>query len=51
MRLFVDTEFTDLLNCDLISIGAVSEDGKHEFYGERSDFDLSQYNEIGRAHV
>lgn len=51
MRLFVDTEFTDLLNCDLISIGAISEDGKHEFYGERSDFDLSQCNDFVRLAV
>jgi len=51
VRLFVDTEFTDLLNCDLISIGAVSEDGQHEFYGERSDFDLSQCNDFVRLAV
>lgn len=44
--LFLDTEFTDFTNMDLISIGLVSEDGKHEFYREntshianyRSDF-------------
>lgn len=44
--LFLDTEFTDFREMDLISIGLVSEDGNHEFYREinnhepnfRSDF-------------
>jgi hypothetical protein len=43
--LFVDTEFTDFKNTELISIGIVSEDGDHQFYREvqhiadfRSDF-------------
>jgi hypothetical protein len=43
--LFVDTEFTDFKNTELMSIGIVSEDGEHEFYREvqhiadfRSDF-------------
>lgn len=44
--LFVDTEFTNFKNMELISIGFVSEDGEHEFYREntshepnfRSDF-------------
>jgi hypothetical protein len=39
MLLFLDTELTDLSRAGrpapkLISIGLVSEDGKHEFYGE-----------------
>jgi hypothetical protein len=38
MRLFVDTEFTDFIDCDLISIALVADDGR-EFYGERSDYD------------
>lgn len=45
MYLFVDTEFTDFKNTELMSIGIVSEDGQHEFYKEvqhipdfRSDF-------------
>jgi hypothetical protein len=33
--IFCDTEFTDFIDCDLISIGLVSEDGKSEFYAER----------------
>jgi hypothetical protein len=37
MLLFLDTEFTDFVNCDLISLGMVSEDGQHEFYAEIVD--------------
>jgi hypothetical protein len=38
MYLFLDTEFTDFKDCDLISIGIVSEDGQHEFYVEITDY-------------
>jgi hypothetical protein len=38
MFCFIDTEFTDFKNCDLLSLGAVSEDGKHEFYVEINDY-------------
>jgi hypothetical protein len=37
VRLYVDTEFTDFIDCDLISIALVADDGR-EFYGERSDY-------------
>jgi hypothetical protein len=50
VRLFLDTEFTDLPNCELLSIGIVSEDG-HEFYAERSDVDLSLCGDFCRAAV
>lgn len=50
MRLFVDTEFTDFLDCDLISVALVADDGR-EFYGERSDFDKSACSEFVRAAV
>jgi len=50
MRIFVDTEFTDFIDCDLISIGLVAEDGR-EFYGERSDFDMRACSEFVRAAV
>ena len=36
-RVFIDTEFTDFINCDLISIGAVTYEGE-SFYGENYDF-------------
>ena len=38
MLIFLDTEFTDFIDCELISIGMVSEDGQHEFYAERTDY-------------
>ncbi len=36
MRVFVDCEFTDFIECELISLALVADDGR-EFYGERSD--------------
>ena len=36
--IFIDTEFTDFIDCELISIALVSEDGLHEFYAERTDY-------------
>jgi hypothetical protein len=50
MRVFVDTEFTDFIDCDLISIGLVADDGR-EFYGERSDFDERACSQFVRAAV
>lgn len=50
LRVFVDTEFTDFINCDLISVGLVTEDGR-EFYGERSDFDVASCSEFVRTAV
>ncbi|MEQ5842915.1 3'-5' exoribonuclease [Paraburkholderia acidicola] len=50
MRVFVDTEFTDFIECDLISIALVADDGR-EFYGERSDFDTTSCSEFVRAAV
>jgi hypothetical protein len=50
LHLFVDTEFTDFLNCDLISIAIVAADGR-EFYGERSDFDQGSCSEFVRAAI
>lgn len=37
MRVYIDTEFTDFIACELISIGAVTEDGR-EFYAELTDY-------------
>ena len=34
MLIFIDTEFTDFVNTELISIGLVTDDGQHEFYAE-----------------
>ncbi len=51
MLVFLDTEYTDSLNIDLISVGLVSEDGRHEFYGERTDFEKTWCNEFVKAAV
>jgi len=40
MLVFLDTEFTDFINMEMLSIGMVSADGKHEFYAERTDYSL-----------
>ena len=37
MKLFLDTEFTDFVDSELISIGIVDENGR-EFYAELTDF-------------
>jgi len=50
VRLFVDTEFTDLLNCELLSIGIVSENGR-EFYAERTDVDIALCSDFVRVAV
>jgi hypothetical protein len=51
MRLLLDTEFTDFNNPDLISIGLVSECGKHEFYIEVSDYDVKSQSDFVRDVV
>lgn len=40
MKVFLDTEFTNLENPELISIGMITEDGEHQLYLEVSDFPL-----------
>lgn len=37
MLLFLDTEFTDFVDCDCIAIGLVDENGR-EFYAELTDY-------------
>ena len=44
MRLFLDTEYTDPEHQQLISVGIISEDGQHSFYGELNDYDESLCN-------
>lgn len=51
MLVFLDTEYTDFIDCDLISIGLVSEDGQHELYLERSDYERAWCNDFVRAAV
>jgi len=51
MLVFLDCEYTDPIDIELISIGMVSEDGKFEFYAERNDFPADQCNDFVRAAV
>jgi hypothetical protein len=51
MLIFLDTEFTDFIDCELISIGMVSEDGQHEFYAERNDYNDSWCSHFVREAV
>ncbi len=48
--IFLDTEFTDFTNCDLISIGMVSTGG-HELYFERNDYEQKWSSEFVRANI
>ncbi|WP_247308925.1 3'-5' exoribonuclease [Ralstonia pseudosolanacearum] len=50
VRVFVDCEFTDFIDCDLISIALVADDGR-EFYGERSDYDQASCSAFVREAV
>ncbi|WP_174874894.1 3'-5' exoribonuclease [Vogesella oryzae] len=51
MLIFLDTEFTDFIDCELISIGMVGEDGRHELYLEVQDFDRSKCNAFVQSAV
>lgn len=51
MLIFLDAEFTDFIDCELISIGMVSEDGLQELYLEVQDFDRSQCKAFVQAAV
>ncbi|MCG5078903.1 3'-5' exoribonuclease [Paraburkholderia sp. RG36] len=50
MRIFVDCEFTDFLECELVSLALVADDGR-EFYGECSEYDPANCSEFVRAAV
>lgn len=51
MLIFLDTEYTDSLDCDLISLGMVSEDGRNELYVELSDYRADWCNSFVQAAV
>ncbi|BBH12272.1 3'-5' exoribonuclease [Chromobacterium haemolyticum] len=51
MLIFLDTEFTDFIDCELISIGMVSEDGLHVLYLEVQDFDRLKCKAFVQAAV
>jgi hypothetical protein len=50
MLVFLDTEFTDFVRPDLISIGLVAEDGR-EFYAERTDYRVDDCSGFVRETV
>ena len=50
MLVFLDTEFTDFVRPDLISLALVSEDGR-EFYAERTDYHRGACSEFVRETV
>ncbi|MFI4939763.1 MAG: hypothetical protein ACHP7O_05405 [Burkholderiales bacterium] len=50
MLIFIDTEFTDFIQIDLISIALVAEDGR-EFYAERIDYFQEDCNQFVRETV
>lgn len=51
MRIFLDTEYTNPTDRELISLGMVSEDGTRELYLERTDFPREQCNAFVLKHV
>ncbi|CAN7759112.1 3'-5' exoribonuclease [compost metagenome] len=50
MLVFLDTEFTDFIDCELISIGMVTADGR-DFYAEVQGFDIAKCSEFVRGAV
>src|SRR5665647_1038684 len=50
MLVFLDTEFTDFVRPDLISLALVSEDGR-EFYAERTDYHRDACSDFVRENV
>lgn len=49
--IFLDTEFTDFIDFELISIGLVTEDGERDLYLEIKDFDRSKCNAFVQSAV
>lgn len=50
MRVYIDTEFTDLRFRELISLGMVDEDGR-TFYGEHAGYDTSICSDFVKENV
>lgn len=51
MLLFIDTEFSGFTDAQLISMGLISEDGRHEFYAERNDVPEADCSTFVRTNV
>lgn len=50
MLIFLDTEFTDFIEMQLISIGLVTDDNR-QFYAEMNDFDLARCSDFVKDEV
>lgn len=51
VMLYADTEFTDFINTDLISVALVSACGSSEFYGELTDYAKADESDFVKANV
>jgi DNA polymerase III epsilon subunit-like protein len=51
VQVFIDTEFTDFVGSQLISLGAVTFDGKQEFYVELTDYNKKLSSEFVRRVI
>lgn len=51
MLVFLDCEFTDFIDCELISLAMVSDDGQHQIYLEVADVDRSKCNTFVQSAV
>jgi hypothetical protein len=51
MLIFLDTESTEGIDGELISIGLISEDGQHEFYAESADFNPDACSDFVKSEV
>ncbi|WP_168190864.1 hypothetical protein [Aquitalea aquatilis] len=51
MLIFLDTELTNLIDREMISIGMVTEDGQYKLYLEVKDFDQSKCNSFVKSAV
>lgn len=51
MLVFIDCEFTGFIDCELISLAIVSNDGVHEIYLEVANFDRSKCNAFVQSAV
>ena len=50
MKVYIDTEFTDFIDKDLISLALVAEDGSH-FYGENLDYNKEWASHFVKENV
>src|SRR5271157_5206921 len=50
IRLFLDTEFTEFINTDPISVGVAASNGA-EFYGENLEFDRTLSSAFVQANI